>query len=272
MRIATVSLDQKWEDKEANRFQCLRFLKQAAKDHADLVVFPEMTLTGFSMDVDAIAEPSDNLSTLEWFCTQAKSFGLAIVAGYVERNADGRGLNRCALVSAEGNPLCIYTKVHPFSLTKEDSFFAPGDILGTCRFNGVDVGLSICYDLRFPELFQLLSKRCHLIITIANWPASRVLHWNILLQARAIENQVFMVGVNRTGTTPEGLDHIYSSAIHDPMGAQVTPLRQEGPYAICVIDPDVVTDVRNMYAVKPDRREQWYRDQGLMIASDDRNG
>jgi predicted amidohydrolase len=119
MRIATVSLDQKWEDKEANRFQCLRFLKQAAKDHADLVVFPEMTLTGFSMDVDAIAEPSDNLSTLEWFCTQAKSFGLAIVAGYVERNADGRGLNRCALVSAEGIPLCIYTKVHPFSLTKE---------------------------------------------------------------------------------------------------------------------------------------------------------
>jgi predicted amidohydrolase len=150
-------------------------------------------------------------------------------------------------------------KTHPFSLSGEDRVFEKGNELQTCDFGGATVGLTICYDLRFPELYQGLSKTCGVIVNIANWASKRTLHWNVLLQARAIENQVFMIGVNRTGSAPDGQSYDHSSAIFGPFGNPIAPLEEDGEYGVYTIDLEEVTTVRSAYSVKSDRRVDWYK-------------
>lgn len=260
MKIALVSMDQVWEDKEANKVRCRQFIERASKDRADLIVFPEMTLTGFSMDIARTAEHADSAHTLHWFRTQAVEHRIAIVMGYVQWSTDEqRALNKCALISAEGTVLGMYVKTHPFSLSGEDRVFEKGNELQTCDFGGATFGLTICYDLRFPELYQGLSKSCSVILNIANWASKRTLHWNVLLQARAIENQVFMIGVNRTGSAPDGQSYDHSSAIYSPFGNPVAPLEDDGEYGVYAIDLEETATVRAAYSVKLDRRVDWYK-------------
>lgn len=260
MKIALISLDQVWQDKEANKIRCARFIQQAATTGADIVIFPEMTLTGFSMQTTVIAEEQHAPPSLMWFSTQAKAHDIAIVMGYVVWNRDhSRAQNRVALIDAQGEVLTSYTKVHPFSYTGEDQLFEKGDTLGMCNLQGASVGLAICYDLRFPELYQALSKRCEIIITIANWPVKRLLHWQVLLQARAIENQVYMVGVNRTGIDGEKLKYDLSSHIYSPLGALLLPLEQTKEFALYEIDLGAVKRVQKDFPVKQDRRPDFYK-------------
>lgn len=254
MRIALVSMDQKWEDKVANRLQCEQFIKRAADDRADLVVFPEMTLTGFSMDADKIGEKEDRLESLEWFCQMARKTAIAIVAGYVQLAEDGRGMNRSALIAPDGTILCDYAKMHPFSYAHEDEHYIAGNGLGHCTLGETKVGLAICYDLRFGELYQRLGDLNDMIITIANWPSARTMHWSVLLQARAIENQLFMIGVNRTGSAPGALYYEKSSAIFSPFGEPLIPSISDGVYEVYELDIAEVDMVRDALPVRKDRR------------------
>lgn len=253
MRIAMVSLDQKWEDKGANRLQCKQFIERAKDDRADLVVFPEMTLTGFSMDVEKIGEPVGESESLAWYRQMARDANIAIVAGYVQINDDGRGKNRSVFIAPDGSILCDYAKIHPFSHSREDMYYTAGDSMESCTYMGAKVGLAICYDLRFGELYQRLGDLSDLIITIANWPSARTMHWKVLLQARAIENQVFMIGVNRTGSAPGGLYYEKSSAVFSPFGEPLIPIISDGVYEMYEIDLAEVSMVRDALPVRKDR-------------------
>ena len=265
MRIALVSLEPVWERKEESRVHCASFITRAQEDRVDLVILPEMTLTGFSMQMDRIAESADHPESISWFQQQARSNQLALIAGYVEQSPRGRPLNSAVFIDGkrDGEILSTYAKVHPFSMSGEDVHCEGGAHLGTCWWQSVSFGLSICYDLRFPELYRAMSRSCEVLVNIASWPTRRSLHWYTLLRARAIENQAFMVGVNRSGTDPAGNEHELSSIIFDPLGEQVPAVISDGCYQVCEIDVTKVHRARKEFPVMEDRKDalyaQWYK-------------
>ena len=132
--------------------------------------------------------------------------------------ADGRGRNEAVVFNPEGKLICRYAKIHPFSFGGESKHYAPGTEIVSFQWHDFVAAPFICYDLRFPEVFRIATRRgAHLIAVIANWPAKRVSHWVALLQALAIENQAYVVGVNRVGNDPK-LGYPGRSLIVDPQG------------------------------------------------------
>jgi predicted amidohydrolase len=258
MKIALVSLDQIWEDKGANRLKCQSYVEKASLSGAELIVFPEMTLTGFSMNIGLIRESVEDSPTLDFFKNQAKSNKISIAFGVVFEK-DEKATNNLVIVDKNGNQLSNYAKIHPFSYSGESKYYLGGsELISSCISDAI-VGSSICYDLRFPDIFQYLSKNCQIIVTIANWPERRIAHWLTLLQARAIENQVFMIGVNRTGTDGNNVKYVRSTVVFDPWGEKMIPSAFDSEMDIYDISLEMVKSVRDSFPVKSDRRTDLYK-------------
>lgn len=192
MKIELISLDQEWENKGINIRRCRKLAEDAAACGAELAIFPEMTLTGFTFNLDIAAEDSANSPTIQHFSTLAKDNRIAIVIGAV-LNDDVNVKNTLVAFDRHGKVNVKYAKIHPFSFAGEDRFFVAGDRLAKMKVGDFIFGFSICYDLRFPELYSALATDCTVLVNIANWPSRRIHHWTTLLQARAIENQSFVI-------------------------------------------------------------------------------
>jgi len=258
MRIGTVSLDQDWENKESNKHNCENYIKKATSQEVSLIIFPEMTLTGFSMNTKLIAEEINNSETILFFKNLAIRYSIAIVFGVVIKD-EIMSSNRLVLISNWGEIQVNYSKIHPFSFSGKDKFFIKGNKLGQCIFDKIRVGFTICYDLRFPELYQGLSAINDIIITIANWPQKRIEHWKTLLKARAIENQSIMVGVNRTGTDGNEIHYEKSSCIFNQNGKLLQPILCDDLLEIYDLEIDAVKLTRTTFPVKNDRRNEFYK-------------
>jgi len=258
MRIALVSLLQAWENKEENFRSCRDFVQKAKAFGSELVVFPEMTLTAFSMNTTETAEDSSTSKTVVLFRELAREFRVSIVFGVVFRH-DDKSINNAVWVNEAGEVLGNYSKIHPFSFSGEDRFFAGGDEICAVSLEAYRFGMTICYDLRFPELYTALGKQCDLIINIANWPAKRIEHWNVLLKARAIENQLFMVGVNRTGMDDNGLEYVHSSMFVDPNGVTLQPVISEPQIDIYDINLSSKHRLRQAFSTTQDRKVSLYK-------------
>lgn len=258
MKIALVSLNQIWEDKEANKINCLAYIEESSNHNVELIIFPEMTLTGFSMNTQKTAEDVEDSESINWFKNQARIKSVNIVFGVVLR-AEEKAKNFLYFVDKNGNVLADYAKIHPFSYSGEDRFFVGGKDLKYATLEQVIFGLTICYDLRFPELYQALSKNCEIVLNIANWPQRRVDHWNTLLKARAIENQVYMIGVNRIGIDGNNIEYEKSSMIFTPNGDKLEPVYSNELITIFEFEPLDVIGIRNNFPVKNDRRIAFYK-------------
>jgi predicted amidohydrolase len=220
MKIATVSLNQIWEDKEANMDLCERFIRESSNKSVDVVIFPEMTLTGFSPSNALLIENIHNSHTLEWFGRLSKQYYINIIFGACLKEK-GRSLpfNMLCIADKYGVVIPLYAKTHLFSYAYEDQYLIPGNKAVTYKIGDMVFGFAICYDLRFPELFSTMASSCDAIIIIANWPSSRADHWNILLRARAIENECIVFGVNRTGMDGNKIKYNENSAVIMPDGS-----------------------------------------------------
>lgn len=258
MLVALVSLDQVWENKNANQMKCEFYIEKASKCNCELIIFPEMTLTGFSMNTELISEKVDDSPTIKFFCQMANKYKLSIGFGVVFKKKI-KATNNFIIVDSSGKILSNYTKIHPFSFSGENKYYSGGEELVTCNVAKATIGLTICYDLRFPEIFQALSKSCNLILTIANWPERRVKHWNVLLQARAIENQSFTIGVNRTGIDGNNHSYIRSSVVFDPDGEKLQPKHTFLEMDIYNINLCDVITARSSFPMKQDRKTEFYR-------------
>jgi len=225
MRVHLVQLDCVWEDRVANRAKVAAMLDAADVRHADLVVLPEMFDTGFSFRLDVTADADQ--TTLGFLTSQALERGITIVGSRSIIADDGKGRNRCTVVGPTGVVLCEYDKIHPFSLSppgasRECDVFSGGTRVVTTRI-GTDADVftlcpTICYDLRFPELYREgLRHGAEVFTVIANWPEARAAHFRALCIARAIENQAFVLAVNRCGRDPS-LRYIGGSMIVSPLG------------------------------------------------------
>jgi predicted amidohydrolase len=254
LRIALAQINIAFENKLKNKAKCLQFIKEAKEKEVDLIIFPEMSLTGFSMNVELIGE-NDN-ETIEWLKEQAVSFGIYIGLGHVAK-ANGKGLNKFTMVSPDGKEICSYSKIHPFSYSNENKFYEGGTEITFSEIKDFIISSFICYDLRFPEIFQIASRKAHLIIVAANWPKSRREHWITLLRARAIENQCYISGVNALGVI-DGLEYSGDSMIIDPMGNIIAVASCKEELVIGDINISEVLDYRNNFPVKSDRKENLY--------------
>lgn len=218
MKIYGVQLDIQWEDKAANFRRVRELIQQAAPEPNSLVVLPEMFATGFSMNVEKIAQSS--VETEEFLGDLAREFSIVVLGGVATKNADGRGRNEAilALPNSTQKSAARYCKTHPFTFSGENEHFAAGEEIINFEWQNFQCAPFICYDLRFPEIFRRVVKQgTNLFCVIANWPASRDVHWRALLLARAIENQAYVIGVNRCGDDPK-LHYAGRSQIISPRG------------------------------------------------------
>jgi predicted amidohydrolase len=256
--VALASLNQVWEDKPANLLSCERLLQKAKNHNVELIIFPEMTLTGFSMQVDSIAEEAGDSATLESFKALALNYGIKVIFGVVLRKNDSVSNNAIFLDHA-GEVGGVYRKIHPFSFSQEDSYFEAGNEIVSLDAGSLHLGITICYDLRFPEIYTALGVKSDLIINIANWPTKRLEHWMILLKARAIENQVFVAGINRIGTDPNNNEYVKSSIIVHPNGEVLTPIYSEEQLDIYEINKEMIAQFKREFSTTKDRRPDFYK-------------
>ncbi len=201
-----------WKSPAANREAFSRLINLCGKE-ADLIILPEAFSTGFVMD-GTIAERMDG-ETVKWMLQQAKNHQ-AVICGSLLMEDSGNLYNRFMWVEPDGK-LIHYDKKHLFSLAKEEKYFTAGKERVLIDYKGWRIRPLICYDLRFP-VWSRNNDDTDLMIYVANWPQKRVYAWQQLLIARAIENQCFVLGVNRTGQEPNGVLYSGESAIIDPMG------------------------------------------------------
>ncbi len=218
MKLSLFQYNPVWENKELNKNKINELLK-CKFNRSDLLIFPEMSLTGFSMHTEELAESLSG-DSFQFFSKVAQNFQTDVIAGLIEKDGE-HFYNTLVHIDKSGGLVTSYRKIHPFSLAGEDKYYSRGLTHKITAIKDFKIGLSICYDLRFPELFRFYAKeKVHLIIVIANWPINRIEHWNILLKARAIENQCFVAGVNRVGADLTAKYNGYSTVI-DPNGNQI---------------------------------------------------
>jgi len=242
MKIASIQLNIIWEDKLANFKRAERFVEQAKEDGCDLVVLPEMFNTGFSMNVDLIAEPA-NSETSKFLCEIAKKYQINLIAGFVEKT-DDKNENTALFINREGQIKTRYVKNYPYSCAGEDKVYSSGDQQVIFELENHPASIFICYDLRFPELFRKVAKKIEIIFVIASWPKARQMHWEVLLKARAIENQCFVVGINRIGKDGNNLEYGGGSHVYSPSGEDLSRGDENQEYIVTEIDLNETKKIR----------------------------
>ena len=258
MDVCAIQYDIAWEDKAANFARVRALLAGADPAPGGLIVLPEMFATGFSMNVAAICEGRERAAegALAEFAAER---GCAVLGGVVTRAADGRGRNQAVLVGPDGRELARYTKMHPFSFAGETAHYAPGERPVVVEWGGAKLAPFVCYDLRFPEVFRsVTASGAEVLAVIANWPASRREHWRTLLRARAIENQAYVVGVNRIGADPN-VAYSGDSLIVGPRG-EVLADAGTGQCTVCTrLDLGGLRAYRKEFPALKDMKEGWVR-------------
>jgi predicted amidohydrolase len=254
MIVAGVQFDLAWEDPTENFRRAVPLVERAAAGGARLVALPEMFATGFSMNAALCASHAD--ATKRWLGELAKRLKLHVIGGFAEPGSPRPG-NALGLFGPDGRELAHYRKVHPFALAREDVHYAGGDSLATATVEGVRVTPVICYDLRFPELFRAAATRTDLFVVIANWPEKRRHAWSTLLAARAIENQCFVLGVNRVGEAG-GEPHSGDSALLDPFGLTRASASHGSTAVLADVDAAEVAKTRERFPFLKDRRPDVY--------------
>jgi len=271
MKIAAAQISCRPGDLDANVRKIRDFASHAKQSAVELIVFPEMVDTGYSMPVIQEHATSWNEGAVPKLQGIAKELSIAIIAGVSDRDGS-RIYNSQAFIDAHGRVIGKYRKTHLVTAAPLDErpYFTPGDTFASCKIDPpsqgygaagkFNLGLTICYDLRFPEVCRALAVEhgVNVFINSSAWPFPRVEHLRILALARAIENQCYLILVNRVGTD-DGVTFCGTSAIIDPYGAIVAAASVDREELIqAEISEEVVNSVRSRMAVFEHRRGDLY--------------
>jgi len=258
LKVATVQTQQFWEDKEVNLLHFDALLSSELSETVDVLIFPEMFHTGFTMNAEALAESMEDSLGINWLKTKANSYDCLCVASLIIKENE-HYFNRMVAVHPDGK-VDYYDKIHLFSLAKEDAHYSPGNKKIIVEFRGWKLLLQVCYDLRFPENSRNAvqeddSFEFDAIIYVANWPERRIAHWDALLPARAIENQSYVIAVNRVGTDNNDLNYNGSTQALDAMGDYIMEraISDQGVY-VSSLSMETLKDVRQKLAFLKDRK------------------
>jgi predicted amidohydrolase len=258
INLFAVQPDIVWEDKAAN-FSRIRALLATHPPEPDaLVVLPEMFASGFSMNL-AVTRQSAEREDESFLRDIAREHRATVLGGVVSPTEQGRGWNEAVAFAPDGTLLARYAKIHPFSLGGEAVGHEAGTGIVTFPWAGFVVAPFVCYDLRFPEIFRAAARRgANLLVVIALWPVKRQQHWLTLLQARAIENQAWVVGVNRVGSDPQ-FSYAGRSVVVDPHGVIVADAGEQERVLAASLDPEMANAWRRDF---PALRDAHWRDEG----------
>lgn len=223
LKVTLVQATQVWENKQAN-FEHFEELLSSLEE-TDVLVLPEMFHTGFTMNAEQYADSMENSEAINWLKTIASKNKVAIYTSFIARE-NGSFFNRGIFMEPSGN-YSIYDKRKLFTLAGEEIVFKPGYVKTQVKYKGWKLQFQICYDLRFPEiarngLDENGKPEYDVLFYVANWPERRVTHWKSLLISRAIENQSYVVGVNRVGVDGKGLTYSGDSAVINAYGDKIS--------------------------------------------------
>ncbi|HVI37497.1 MAG TPA: nitrilase-related carbon-nitrogen hydrolase [Gaiellales bacterium] len=252
MRIAAVQHDIVWEDRDANFARLAPWVAAAAGAGAELVLLTETFSTGFSM-TPGIGEPEGGPSA-RFLQAQAAEHGVWVGGTCPEIAADGELPYNSFVLAGPDGTTHRYRKLHPFTHAGEHQRFRAGEKPVTVEIGGLRVTPFICYDLRFANVFWDAAPATDVYLVPANWPSPRRHHWQTLLQARAIENQAYVVGVNRVGRDGNGVEHAGDSRIVSPMGELLATAAGVETVVLADVDAAEVAATREKFAFLPDRR------------------
>jgi omega-amidase len=256
VRICSAQITSIWEDPEKTLKKTEIFIRHAAGSGADLICFPEQFATGWDprsvRNVQEISGPI--ISSL---CDMAKDHAIGIMGSFRERH-DPLPKNTVVVIGSDGTILETYTKMHLFSPGEEHERFTPGNELGFFTVGSLRCGIAICYDLRFPDLFRIYAQKgVQAVFVPAAWPRTRTRHWELFIQTRALENQMYVTGINTTGITPVD-SYGGASMTADPHGTIICRASDAEQLIFCDLDPSAVDAARKSLPVAKDRKDQVY--------------
>ncbi len=240
LHITLIQPDIVWEDKTAN-LRHYETMMATISGPRHVVVLPEMFSTGFSMAPERLAEPMDGAS-VQWMAAMAKQ-NRCILTGSLIIEEDGKYYNRMLWVQPDGQ-VVHYDKRHLFAHATEDLHYTGGETRVITQVNGWRINLQVCYDLRFPVWARNRDAEYDVLLYVANWPEARSLAWKTLLQARAIENQSYVVGVNRVGKDPKGNNYTGDSSVFGPLGEVIWQQSMAEAVHTVTLEKDTLTQVR----------------------------
>jgi predicted amidohydrolase len=258
IKVALAQLNIEFANPQANQVKVKAAVSAAAQENVDVVVFPEMWNTGYALDQLGTLADEDGKKTQAVLARLAGQFDVNIVGGSVATKRGDQFFNTTYVVDRLGQVVADYDKVHLFGLMNEDRYLTAGDKENYFRLAGVPSASFICYDLRFPEWVRTVARHgTDILYFSAEWPAKRIAQWKLMLQARAIENQAFVVAVNRVGDDPDNHFNGHSLVI-DPLGRIIVDAGETETIAYAVVDLDQLAAVRGPIPVFSDRRPPLY--------------
>jgi len=256
IRVCSAQLTSVWEDPEKTLEKAEGFISHAARCGAHLICFPEQFATGWDPTSGKNVQDFRG-SIITGLQTSAKVNNIAIIGSFREISSP-RPKNTAVAIGSDGRILTTYAKIHLFSPAHEDESYMPGTDLSTFILGSLSCGIAVCYDLRFPSLFRIYAQKgVHAVFVPAAWPESRIWHWELFIQARAAEDQLYVIGVNTTGTTPVDRYPGVSMAA-DPHGTIISRASEAEQLLFFELDPAVVTAARAALPVENDRKDALY--------------
>ncbi len=258
IRIALGQMDVTAGRPEVNMGRAEALAAESARQGAQILLLPELWLTGYDL-----ARAEEHARTFaegfqgRW-AALARSSKLYLAGSVLARDPAGRPANTAMIISPQGKVIASYRKIHLFGPMEEPRYLAAGDSIPSFDLPWGPTALAVCYDLRFPELFRrFVRQHATLIMLPAQWPLARIEHWRVLLRARAIENQCFMVACNRIGRDP-GQPYGGHSAVINPWGEVLVEGGEEAALLLVDVDPEEATLIRRDFPVLNDRRSDLY--------------
>lgn len=259
MKISIIQLNSILGEKEKNYENVALKIKEAIKEHPDVLVLPELFDTGF-FPINNQIELSDcnGEKTIEFFSKIAKTNSINIIAGSILNNRKNQIYNTSFIFDRFGNNIASYDKIHLFSPMNENKFFSSGEKIVKFNIDNISAGIIICYDLRFPELSRILALRnIDILFVVSQWPDTRINILHNLLKARAIENQFFVACANGCGEN-ENTKFGGESVIINPLGEILIKASKDEEIITCDIDLSIIKDIRDRINVFNDRRDDIY--------------
>ncbi len=265
MKVALAQIECSVGDVEANCSKIIDFIEQASSKNCEVVIFPEMSDTGYDTSVIKDTASSWNERPFQLIQNAAAKQGIYVICGLSER-VDDDVYNSVAVLSPGGELLGSYRKMHLFSPApaREDQYFTPGSSFTILPIRGTTWGFTICYDLRFPELYRVLAlKGAEVLVNCSAWPMVRAVRWEVLTKARAIENQAYVLGANRVGVDGD-LELCGRSCIVDPFGTDITlGSADQEELIIADVENEKLVSARKSIHIFGDRRDDLYGNLGV---------
>ncbi len=243
LHLSLFQTDMIWQSPDANIDTLNRWISEIP-GNTDLIILPEMFLTGFSMDVNSIAQEMNGVG-VNWLTSVARTKNIAIT-GSLTIAENGQYFNRMLIALPNGR-LLWYNKRHLFRMGEEHKYFSPGNESIVVNYKEWNIMPLVCYDLRFPVWSRNVNLKYDLLLYVANWPQARREAYLTLLKARAIENQCYVVGVNRTGTDGNGIKYSGDSTVVDPKGRFITEISSNPGSITCSISLNELKEFRKNF-------------------------